>query len=807
MVDLTGGKSPTFTGTYSGSGTGRVQLASGTFAGSGAVLNFPRGLFVFSGGMLGGTVTNAGAGFITDTGGTLSGTLTNQGTIVQPSGTLTISGTLSNAGTYNIALASSASVTSGSGTFTNLSTGTLELTTNVTATLASPFANQGGLVETTAAVSGGTLVLGGGGTSTGGTYNAVNAGAAIDAAGSATSVWTGTYSGTGAGAVEVSLGGAIAPGAAGATLDFTAERLLVSNGEFNVQGNTLTNAGTIALTNTSGVVGLAANNYYTGAHTYNLGGTLINTGTIVQQGAGSLEMYDNTILSNRGTYQLAADSNILSGTAAPNSFVNSATGTVKLTAGSGTASIEVPFNNQGGTVDADSGTLSFTAAFTQTGTVSIASGASLTTTGAFTQSAGTTTVARGATLASKANTVSLTGGLLTGTGVVVGNVTNAANVVPGGPGAAGMLTIVGSYTETSAGTLTINVDGTTAGTNYGQLTVTGVASLDGNLNVNLFGGYAPNNNDEFQVLNYALPGGQFANLNLMNFPTGTTLTAYYSQFDLILAATAPQFIDFATLSSDLTSDFGIIQNTVAGELESKTTVEIPVIGDNLGANAAFQNLLSSPAFTSLENALGSIPQVTSNDPSLVTTIENALSNVSSLVKFDDPDGNSVLTYVQPQQDSDGSFSVEILLKATSATTVGFGFGLGSFVALKNPPDSVPLQLTTDYLIDFSFDPVTNLLTLNPTDLTTQAAALGSPANLPATPLAIALLVTPPAKPPNPPTDLGSGTYASFFTGKRPGQWLKLRGRSRRQPRLDPGHVSRTDRRCHCQRQPGARFRK
>ncbi len=265
VVDLTGGKSPTFTGTYTGSGTGRVQLASGTFAGSGAVLNFPSGLFVLSGGTLGGTVTNAGTGFITDTGGTLSGTLTNQGTIVQPSGSLTVSGSLSNAGTYNITLASTGSVTSGAGTFTNTSAGTLELSTSVTATLGSPFANQGGLVATTAASTAGTLVLGGGGTSTGGSYDAATAGGVIDLAGANTSVFTGTYTGTGSGIVGLTLGGAIAPGATGATLDFTAERFLVSNGEFNVQGSTLTNAGTITLTNTSGVVSLAANNYYTGA--------------------------------------------------------------------------------------------------------------------------------------------------------------------------------------------------------------------------------------------------------------------------------------------------------------------------------------------------------------------------------------------------------------------------------------------------------------------------------------------------------------------------------------------------------------
>ena len=106
----------------------------------------------------------------------------------------------------------------------------------------------------------------------------------------------------------------------------------------------------------------------------NLGGTLSNTGTIVQQGAGSLEMYDNTILSNQGTYQFAADSNILYGSFAPNSFVNTAAGIVKKIASTGTSSIEVPFDNQGGTVDAESGTLTLADGGTSTGGTYIANG-------------------------------------------------------------------------------------------------------------------------------------------------------------------------------------------------------------------------------------------------------------------------------------------------------------------------------------------------------------------------------------------------------------------------------------------------
>ena len=83
-------------------------------------------------------------------------------------------------------------------------------------------------------------------------------------------------------------------------------------------------------------------------------------------------MYDNAILSNQGTYQFTADSNILYGNDAPNSFVNTAAGIVKKTASTGTSSIEVPFDNQGGTLDAESGTLDATDGGTSTGGTYIA---------------------------------------------------------------------------------------------------------------------------------------------------------------------------------------------------------------------------------------------------------------------------------------------------------------------------------------------------------------------------------------------------------------------------------------------------
>ena len=213
IVDVTGGSNPAFTGTYTGSGTGRVQLASGTLTigSSSATFNFPNGLFVWSGGTLAGpgTLTNASTGFMTISGGTLNGTLHNQGTITQTGGTLTLNGSLNNVGTYNLTPTANDTVITGGGTLTNTSTGILELSTNVIATLLSPFANQIGTVQTTAAVTSGTLVLGGGGSSSGGTYNATSAGAAIDLAGTNLSNFTGTYSGSGAGTVGLFRGGTI----------------------------------------------------------------------------------------------------------------------------------------------------------------------------------------------------------------------------------------------------------------------------------------------------------------------------------------------------------------------------------------------------------------------------------------------------------------------------------------------------------------------------------------------------------------------------------------------------------------------
>jgi fibronectin-binding autotransporter adhesin len=82
---------------------------------------------------------------------------------------------------------------------------------------------------------------------------------------------------------------------------------------------------------------------------------------------------------------------------------------------------------------------------------------------------------------------------------------------------AGKLTL-GSYTQGSGGTLDINLDGTTAGTNYYALNISGAATLGGTLELTT--GFTPTVGETWDILNYASETGSFATVDLPTAPTG-----------------------------------------------------------------------------------------------------------------------------------------------------------------------------------------------------------------------------------------------------------------------------------------------
>ncbi len=353
LLDLGDGQH--FTGTYTGSGAGVVEVSQGTLYGDSTtptILNFPGSFFQWTGGTIGsyqggqlfsnvGTINISGTGTVeTDA------KFTNNGLVAQ-SGTTTF-----NVGDYN-----------SGGSFTNAVTGTYDLQSDAnlgqsgyafnnvglfkksggtgTSTLSVAFNNQGGTVE----VDSGTLQFPlntGGNQSTGGTFN-VAAGAVLDLGDGQNFI--GTYTGTGAGTVRLSTGtdpnNLYSDNQTGVTFDFPGNLFQWTGGTIGGYqgGHLVTNTGTLNLSGDNDKTTLAV---------------FTNSGTMIQSGAGNF----NVGVNNSG-----------------GSFTNAATGTYDLQSDAAIGQSGYNFYNKGFfQKSAGTGTSKMTSALTNTGTISVYSG-------------------------------------------------------------------------------------------------------------------------------------------------------------------------------------------------------------------------------------------------------------------------------------------------------------------------------------------------------------------------------------------------------------------------------------------------
>jgi fibronectin-binding autotransporter adhesin len=132
---------------------------------------------------------------------------------------------------------------------------------------------------------------------------------------------------------------------------------------------------------------------------------------------------------------------------------------------------------------------------------------------AYNQAAGTTTV--DGTL-SGSEGINVTGGTILGAGKLTGNVTvGGSGTTPtinvGDSGVAGLLAITGTYTQLSTGTMNVSIGGTTLGTQFSQLQVSGAASLAGTLTAALVNGFTPTVGQTFTILTASGVTGTFTN--------------------------------------------------------------------------------------------------------------------------------------------------------------------------------------------------------------------------------------------------------------------------------------------------------
>lgn len=168
-------------------------------------------------------------------------------------------------------------------------------------------------------------------------------------------------------------------------------------------------------------------------------------------------------------------------------------GTLIKSAGTGSSAIQNHFRNAG-VVEVQTGVLEFYSSYGLT----------------HVQTAGQTVLNGGGLVIASPAAYELQGGDLTGVGTVAGDIRNAAGTVRPGL-SAGALTIDGNYTQDAGGALAIELGGGAPG-EFDVLSVSGQATLDGELNIALIDGFTPAG-AEFVVLTAGSIAGTFATLS------------------------------------------------------------------------------------------------------------------------------------------------------------------------------------------------------------------------------------------------------------------------------------------------------
>ena len=98
----------------------------------------------------------------------------------------------------------------------------------------------------------------------------------------------------------------------------------------------------------------------------------------------------------------------------------------------------------------------------------------------------------------------------------------------------GILNVDGDFLQNASGKLNIELGGTTPGTGYDRLAITGAATLSGTLVTTLLVPYVPALNDTFTVLTAGSRSGAFATVSLPALPSGLAWRLLYGPTDVRL---------------------------------------------------------------------------------------------------------------------------------------------------------------------------------------------------------------------------------------------------------------------------------
>jgi hypothetical protein len=289
--------------------------------------------------------------------------------------------------------------------------------------------------------------------------------------------------------------------------------------------------------------------------------------------SGTIGLINGAAFENYGTFE-ANDNSTMNGDAT-SSFHNNPNSDIQKTRSGSTTTMNIDFTNEG-TIEVIEGTLIFTGDVT----------------------AGDGTEIDLDEEQFQGNTLILEeGSILKGSGTVDGDLENSGDVCPGD--SPGNISVTGDFTQYSSGTLYIELGGTTPGTEYDQLTVTGSATLAGTLDVSLINSFTPDYGQTFTIMTYASKSGTFDTVNLPALSGGLEWTLEYGDTALTIYTPPPPpevSLSSATYSvgeSDGTVTITVILNTV---LETAVTVDYSTSNGTATAGSDYTTTSSTCTF-------------------------------------------------------------------------------------------------------------------------------------------------------------------------------------------------------------------
>jgi fibronectin-binding autotransporter adhesin len=386
----------------------------------------------------------------------------------------------------------------------------------------------------------------------------------------------------------------------------TAANITTNSAKLTLEGGTIQTGSTNDLANLSSNTGslTLANNA-----PFATVGSFTNSGTLTVNKGSKFTVTTGT-LTNLSGGTLASGTYVIGGTLlvpAANGGIVTNAANLTLTGSSakisdGTANALAGFNNNTGTFALSTGAAFSAAAsnFTNSGSVTIAKGTTLTVPGTsniYSQTVGQTTI--DGALAGISGGANITGGTILGSGTIkgklsVGNASgNAATINVGDSAKAGLLSITGTYTQLATGAMTGLINGTTVGSGFSQVQVTGTAALAGTINFSVAASFQSSLTlgESFTALTASSVTGAFSNSTIAINSSFHFVVSYTSTGVVLTVASgpvAPPNSSGAARSAALASIL-----PAKSVVTSKRTPLVHVSGlrQPLGASRTAQNLL------------------------------------------------------------------------------------------------------------------------------------------------------------------------------------------------------------------------